>query len=109
MKQSISIQDLAARYCEHSGCEDQSYLCHFITASLSIGNNVDVQDTLRIQWCTKFNIDQDWAGRRGTILEQWNMDCIDFDDISVQLSTKQYRVACLNLAAHLHPDWILEF
>ena len=109
MKQSISIRDLAAQYCKQGGREGHSYLCHFITNSLGIGDKHDVQDTLRIQWCAKFNIDQEWAGRRGTILEQWNVNCAEFDDISILTSSRQYRSACLKLAARLHPDWVLEF
>lgn len=109
MKQRISIRDLAARYCNQGARDGQSYLCHFITKSLGLGDKHDVQDALRIQWCAKFGIDQEWAGRRGTILETWNVDCVEFEDISTLLTSRQYRMACLKQAARLHPDWVLEF
>lgn len=109
MKQSIPIRDLASKYCAQGAREGHSYLCHFITKNLGLGRADEIQDALRIQWCAKFGIDPEWAGRRGTILEMWNVDCAEFEDISTLLTSRQYRMACLRQAARLHPDWVLEF
>lgn len=109
MKQRISIKDLAIQYSKQGKKNGYSYLCHFIAFHLGLGKTADIGDSLRIQWCARFNIDSERAGASGTILEIWNTECEEFDDVSTLMSARDYRVACLRRAAHLHPDWVLEF
>lgn len=109
MKRSISIRDLANQYCAQGRREGHSYLCHFITKSLGFSQAADIQGTLQRQWCAKFNINAGQAAMRSTILEMWNVGCVEFEVIPILLTSRQYREACLLHAARLHPDWILEF